>query len=51
MEQSTAEEAAKEAVKWVMHYYVGLDRAFVITNDQQKRWHEVQSKAKDLGLI
>jgi hypothetical protein len=51
MEQAKATKAAKEAVRWVMHYYVGLDRMFIITNEQQKRWQEVRAKARELGLL
>jgi D-serine deaminase-like pyridoxal phosphate-dependent protein len=51
MEQANAVKAAKEAVRWVMHYYVGLDRMFIITNEQQKRWQEVRAKARELGLL
>jgi D-serine deaminase-like pyridoxal phosphate-dependent protein len=51
MEQANAVKAAKEAARWVMHYYVGLDRMFIITNEQQKRWQEVCAKARELGLL
>jgi D-serine deaminase-like pyridoxal phosphate-dependent protein len=51
MEQAKATKAAKEAVRWVMHYYVGLDRMFIITNEQQKRWQEVRAKAREMGLL
>lgn len=50
MEKAMSLEAAKETVRLVNHYYVGLDRMYIITNEQQKRWHEIRSKAIELGI-
>ena len=50
MEESSVNEAAKKAARLVVHYYVGLDRAYIITKEQERRWHEIIDKAKALGI-
>ncbi len=50
MKKANAAETAKLVVGRVVHHYVGLDRMFIITEEQQKRWHEVENKARELGI-
>ena len=48
--KATPEEAANLIAMHVIYTYLGLDRSWVITKEQTRRWQEVRAKTKELGF-